>query len=299
MTREEALLAITSTEAEERLKAARFFALNSQDKDHKVIRKALRSETIPWIKRALERSLSKSVPPQEAGTSSETFYSPDKRDLAKMRAAAIDEVASTIIHELATIVGRLKISAPSEIAEYSSSKTKNLIDSLSSLLAGIRNLKTAAGKPEFIEIDLSAECRETCEIFHEVNGIFRFAGPSPFMSEIDQGLFKLALSNVIRNAVEAISSQPNDEDSTITLNWGRAGSEVWVAVLDNGPGFEGDPFSLVNFGKTTKEEHIGFGLATAQQAMQAMEGDIYPTNSREGGARVELRWFGEHEDTVR
>ncbi len=85
----------------------------------------------------------------------------------------------------------------------------------------------------------------------------------------------------------------------MTLNWGRAGQEVWVSVLDSGPGFDGAPDSMIGLGKTTKDEHIGFGLGTAKQAMQAMEGDVYPANASEGGARVVLRWFGSHENTVR
>jgi signal transduction histidine kinase len=118
------------------------------------------------------------------------------------------------------------------------------------------------------------------------------------MAEIDPGLFKLALTNILRNAVEALPPA-GERDRSITLNWGAAGHEIWVAVLDSGPGFERDPASFVDFGKSTKSEHIGFGLATAKQAMQAMEGDIYPSNASGGGARVELRWFGNHEDLVR
>jgi signal transduction histidine kinase len=298
MLREEALAALTSLEADERLKAARFFAMNAVGSDRRKLRAALRKETVPWIRRALERSLSRAGPVVEAPPPLGSYPDPPSRILAELRAAAIDEVASTIIHELATLVGRLRIRAPSEVDDYPASDTRTLVDSLASLLAGIRNLKTAAGKPDYAETDLALECRETCAIFAEAADALRFAGPSPFLAEIDLGLFKLALTNLVRNAIEATSAAM-EGDAVITLNWGRAGHEVWVAVIDNGPGFDHDPSSLVDFGQTTKEEHIGFGLATAKQAMQAMEGDVYPSNAAEGGARVELRWFGEHENTIR
>ena len=168
------------------------------------------------------------------------------RTLAELRAAAINEVAGTIIHELSTIVGRLRIKAPQEVKDYPDSTTKTLVDSLASLLAGIRNLKTAVAQPDYAETDLSAECRQTCALFEEAIGMFRFAGPSPFLAEIDPGLFKLALSNVVRNAVEALDAAAADGETTITLNWGRAGHEVWVAVIDSGPGFDRDPSSLVD-----------------------------------------------------
>ena len=298
MSREEALAALTSREADERLKAARFFAMNAVGGDRRKLRAALNKETVPWIKRALERSLSRAGPISDAVSRLGFYADPPVRVLAELRAAAIDEVASTIIHELATLVGRLRIRAPMEVNDYPGSDTRTLVDSLASLLAGIRNLKTAVAQPDYAETDLATECRETCAIFAEAADAFRFAGPSPFLAEIDPGLFKLALTNVVRNAVEALGATAEGE-AVITLNWGRAGHEVWVAAIDNGPGFDRDPSLLVDFGKSTKEEHIGFGLATAKQAMQAMEGDVYPSNAAEGGARVELRWFGTHENPVR
>ncbi|CAM5775524.1 hypothetical protein LMIY3S_05067 [Labrys miyagiensis] len=299
MTREEALTALASHEADERLKAAQFFAMHAVGSDRRKLRSALNKETVPWIRRALERSLNRTGPKENVTPRSSLDTDPPARLLAERRAAAIDEVASTIIHELATLVGRLRISAPREIDDYSQSNTKTLVNSLASLLAGIRNLKTSVGKADYVEIDLASECRQTCAIFEEASEWFRYAGPSPFLAEMDLGLFKLALSNVLRNAVEALAPTLGEGEPLITLNWGRAGHEIWVAVIDTGPGFERDPASLVDFGKSTKEEHIGFGLATAKQAMQAMEGDVYPSNAKEGGARVELRWFGSHEDIVR
>lgn len=297
MLREEALAALSSKEADERLKAARFFAMNAVGGDRRKLRTALNKETVPWIKRALERSLSRAGPSSDNSPRDSVYADPPARVFADLRAAAIDEVSSTIIHELATLVGRLRIRAPLEVNNYTESDTKTLVDSLASLLAGIRNLKTAVSQPDYAEIDLATECRETCAIFAETADAFRFAGPSPFLAEIDPGLFKLALTNVVRNAVEVLGAGGEGE-AAITLNWGRAGHEIWVSVIDSGPGFDRDPSSLVDFGRSTKEEHIGFGLATAKQAMQAMEGDVYPSNAAEGGARVELRWFGTHENPV-
>lgn len=301
MTREEALVALTSAEADERLRAARFFAMNALESDRRKLRTALQRETVPWIKRALERSLSRVRPAAPVPAQLSDNPDPPNQLLEELRAAAINEVASTIIHELATIVGQLRLKARREVDDYDDSRTKTLVDSLATLLAGIRNLKTAVGQAYYVECDLAAECRKACAIFEEPGDLFRFAGPSPFIVEIDQGLFKLALSNVLRNAVEAVGGPSDGTEHAITLNWGRAGHEIWVSVLDSGPGFERDPASLVDFGQSTKKknEHVGFGLATAKQAMRSMEGDVYPSNAVEGGARVELRWFGSHEDTVR
>lgn len=232
MTNDEAHVALISSEAGERLKAARYFALHASAEDHRALQNARSKETIPWIKRALDRSLDRAGRPAITSSRATTHeddvhLEPPKHMLAEVRSVAIDQLASTIIHELSTIVARLKITAPREVNDYSNSNTKVLVDSLAGLLGGIRNLKTAVGKPSYIELDLANECRQTCAIFLEASHVFRFAGPSPFLAEIDPGLFKLALSNVVRNAVEAISSDNTVGDPTITLNWGHAGHEVW------------------------------------------------------------------------
>ena len=300
MTREDALADLSSRETDTRLRAARYFAMNAVGGDRRKLRAVLRKETVPWIKKALERAIQRAGPATDSSDGAAVVYAdPPARLLAELRAQAIDEVAGTIIHELSTIVASLKLSVPRDVANYAGSRTETLVNSLGSLLSGIRNLKTAASRAEYTQCELARECREACDIFVEAGEIFRFGGPAPFLVEIDPNLLKLALTNIIRNAVEAVSALPAGAERTVTLNWGRAGHELWVAVIDSGLGFEREPSSMVEFGCSTKDEHIGFGLATAKQAMQAMEGDLYPANAADGGARVELRWFGNDEDTVR
>ncbi len=300
MTREEALGHLSSTDSDVRLGAARFFAMNATSGDRPRLRNALHKESVPWIKRALVRSLHRAGPAKETADAAGPVYAdPPARLMSELRASAIEEVSGTIVHELAHIVASLKLIAPRDIPNYVGSRTETLVNSLAGLLSGIRNLKAAAGKVDFAECDLARECRDACGIFIDERDIFRFAGPSPFFVEIDPNLLKLALTNIIKNAVESVNSLSDDADRTVTLNWGRAGHEYWVSVLDSGLGFDHEPSTMVEFGKSTKNDHVGFGLATSRQAMQALEGDVYPANAIEGGARVELRWFGSDENSVR
>lgn len=302
MTHDEAVELLLSADATERLRAARHFAMNATSADRRRLKAALLQENVPWTKRALERAISRLGPAKETQTVAQPVYAdPPQRLVSELRAKVIDEVAGTIIHELSTIVASLKLVAPREAPDYAGSRTETLVNSLSSLLGGIRNLKAAASRANYSECDLAQECRDACGIFVDDGELFRFGGPSPFLVELDPDLFKIALTNVVKNAVEAVRSLPEGAPRAVTLNWGFAGHEYWVAVLDTGFGFERDPGGMVDFGQSTKDksEHLGFGLATAKQAMQALEGDIYPTNALEGGAKVELRWFGGDEDSVR
>lgn len=302
MTRDEAFEMLLSPDTALRLRAARFLAMNATNADRRKLKAALLKENVPWIKRALERSISRLGPAKDTPAATQPVYAdPPQRLVSELRAKVIDEIAGTIIHELSTIVASLKLAAPREAPDYAGSRTETLVNSLASLLGGIRSLKAAAGRANYSQCDLAQECRDACGIFVDDGELFQFGGPSPFLVEIDPDLFKIALTNVLKNAMESVRSLPDDAPQTVTLNWGLAGHEYWVSVLDTGFGFERDPGSMVDFGQSTKDktEHIGFGLATAKQAMQALEGDIYPTNAQEGGAKVELRWFGSDEDSVR
>ena len=81
------------------------------------------------------------------------------------------------------------------------------------------------------------------------------------------------------------------------LTWGRAGDEVFFAIIDSGSGFNGNPNNALKIGVTNKDKnvHTGYGLATASSAMKAMEGELLLSNSLDGGARFELRWYKENE----
>lgn len=298
--REEAIASLASDDTDARLRAARFFAKHATASDRRRLQAALRRETVPWTKRALERAVQRAGQSSEHSASAGAMDSGDlsRRQVVELRTAAVNEVAGTIIHELAPLVGSLGMAAPKDIENYGSSRTAVLLTSLGRLVQGIRNLKTAASPPQYEECDLEAVCREIC-LVHAEHAQFLFAGKGPFWVEMDPSLFDLALSNVVRNAIEAIP-EAVAADRVITLNWGRAGKEIWMSVLDNGPGFENDPNAMVELGKTTKAgSHIGFGLGTAKQAMLMMDGDLYPANGADGGAMLELRWFIDDENPVR
>ncbi len=83
----------------------------------------------------------------------------------------------------------------------------------------------------------------------------------------------------------------NIEDRRISIILGNKSSEYWISIIDNGPGLsENSKNKLFNIGISTKESHIGFGLAIAEQAIQTLNGQIELNNSDKGGAEFKMCW---------
>jgi C4-dicarboxylate-specific signal transduction histidine kinase len=217
-----------------------------------------------------------------------------------LKARAVEEVAGTILHEFSAIVGALRVKAPSEIRDFSASGTAKLLDQLSELIEAVRNLKKAAAVANLTQFDLAGLVAEAIDAV-EGRGAFEFsvAGERPFLVKADRHTLRLALLNGIRNAVESLQQFTRVDPGTIVVNWGRAGVEDWLVIVDSGAGFQGDPSAALGLGITNKRDHIGYGLATAQYAMRSMGGDVLLANDLSGGARFELRWYSNNEDTVR
>ena len=308
MDRAEAERALASTAAEVRLAGARFFSRGAAPADIPFLKKCLAVEPVPWIRRALDRAVDRAskgtTESLDAAASAPTeseHQDTSERLVRDLRAEAVEEVAGTILHEFAPIIGALRLRAREEIAGYESSQTRKLLDQLLALIEAVRNLKRAAAVPHYAEFDLADLVDASIQLASDTttNISIRIAGQRPFLVYADREAMQLALLNGLRNAIEAVSEGSVEQPPRIVINWGRGGVENWLVVLDSGAGFVGDPAAALKLGATNKRDHIGYGLATAQYAMRSMEGDVLLSNNPDGGARFELRWDEDDARTVR
>ena len=305
MTREQACISIFSDSVDERLDAARFFSKAAEVTDRPLISRALVKENARWVKRALERAIDRikvGPPKQDIRPIAEPVIENDSNRLVKdLRAQAVDEVSRTILHEFSPLIGSLRLVAEMEVIEYDASRTKHCVERLNGLLEAVGNLKKAASTPSYSEFDLSelvAECVAVLNVSSE-EMMIRIAGIKPYMVQADRDSLGLAIDNGIRNAVEAVREFSRINPAEILINWGPAGSENWLAILDCGAGFVGNLEEAFKLGVSNKDDHFGFGLATAQLSMRSMEGDVLVSNKAEGGARFELRWYRDYAYIVR
>jgi len=105
----------------------------------------------------------------------------------------------------------------------------------------------------------------------------------------------IMLDNLVENAIHY--SPPG---TTVSIRWGQTGTEVWLAVEDEGPGIAPgeeetlfDRFSRGTAGKTMPG--TGIGLAVVQMLARRWRGRASIRNRPEGGARVEV-WLPAAED---
>lgn len=305
MTREQAATSLFSNSVDERLEAARYFSKAAEVADFSMLLRALGKENARWVKRALERAMDRiqvGPPKQAVAIIEDPVIEHDAERLVKdLRAQAVDEVSRTILHEFAPLIGSLRLVAEMEVGSYETSRTKHCVERLNGLLEAVGNLKKAASTPSYSEFDLSELVAECIAVLNVSNDeiVLRPAGIKPYIVQADRDSLGLAIDNGIRNAIEAVRDFSTLDPAEVLINWGPAGSEHWLAVLDCGSGFSGNPEEAFKLGVSNKDEHFGYGLTTAQLSMRSMEGDVFVSNKAEGGARFELRWYRDYANIAR
>jgi C4-dicarboxylate-specific signal transduction histidine kinase len=104
----------------------------------------------------------------------------------------------------------------------------------------------------------------------------------------DDAQLQLTLTNLLRNAVEAIEeSQPEKREIAVAI---KAGPEtVELIVGDSGPGWSGAPIVETPL-HTTKKGGTGIGLYVVRTAMENHRGELTFGPSPLGGAEVRLKF---------
>ena len=292
MTRGQALKALLSDAAHDRLKAARSLARKSNSTDIQVLRDSLQTETVSYVRTALELAIkraSHSLSYSENETVEEYVIPKDIREQIKNEVT--EEITGQILHEIASPVGLIAAAAAREVPNYVHSKTKRHVENLKRVFDAIEQLKGAAAVPRPEEFDL-AELVDDIVSAEVGDSLMEVAmhGAKPMLINSDRALVRLAVSNGIRNAFESVLDTDYSDPYPIVVTWGETDIDYWVAVLDYGPGLAGPTESAFGIGKTTKKGHSGFGLTIARQAIETLGGYCTLQPAKEGGTRFEVRW---------
>lgn len=282
---------LSNPDQETRLAAARELAADIQASDVELIRSALATEDVSWVRQALSDALTNAVmlgsPEREVGDAqlSENL----KRE---GYVQALHDVTRELAHELSPLIGALDYFAASELTDYDESRTAKAVERLRRALEAIRNLSSAATEPRFTEIVL-ADCLEAI-IEAENNSVVPISrsGDDELLVRADQALIELAVSNGLRNAVEAtrLLTGVEPDERPIVLAWGETDIDFWVTVRDEGTGLPTSRDRAFELGVTNKSDHLGMGLAIARSAAVSLGGSLELRAAEHEGTVFELRW---------
>jgi signal transduction histidine kinase/HAMP domain-containing protein len=215
------------------------------------------------------------------------------------RLAAWAEMARIIAHEIKNPLTPIRLSVEHlrEVWKRGGGATPEfervLDECVSNVLAQTEELKRAASefadyarvpRPEMGPTDVGRVIRDSAAAFAGAPGV-RWAVRSDrdILAEADPRLLTRVLSNLIGNAVDALSGAAGE----IALSAERRDGRVVVTVEDSGPGVPErilprlfDPYFSAKSGGT------GLGLAIAKKIVEEHGGTISAENRRGGGLRV-------------
>jgi nitrogen fixation/metabolism regulation signal transduction histidine kinase len=166
---------------------------------------------------------------------------------------------------------------------------ENRSESLNRFLQAYRQLMGLPA-PKLKDVSLAALVERVADLERRVAVIVKRS--EDLVLQIDADHIEQALINLVRNAADAALSPDavGGDAARVEISWQTSGTEVVIAVLDNGPGLSNAGNLFVPF-YTTKPGGTGIGLVLAQQIAQAHRGSVQLANRTDGraGCRADLR----------
>jgi nitrogen fixation/metabolism regulation signal transduction histidine kinase len=174
--------------------------------------------------------------------------------------------------------------------EYFDKTTRMLIAEIDNLAHIAQSFSAFAKQPEVVttEVDIADKLSNVITLQRENDEQvpIRYVGAdSGVWAYADQEQIAQVFVNIIRNAIQAISSQPSalSPDIIVILNAAYSDREIQISISDNGPGIpeEIQPrIFMPNF--TTKSNGNGLGLAISKHIVEASGGRISFETSPKG-----------------
>lgn len=285
MTRDEALQALDSEDSDTRLRGARALGQLAEPTDLVKLRSRARAESVPWIISALERAIAQAT----KGPGVRQMLAVEELDdgLPTAYLEGVRRTTDRLVHELRTIAGTLYYWAERELADsYPASETRRQLQRLRECLDAVEQVGQAARAGTGDQFDIASLVGDEIAATEYKDESVGRIGPSPHLVWGERGTLALVLRNALKNAIEACS--PSKVEVHVT--WGETPEEYWIAVFNRGSGLPDDAEPLFDFGRSTKEGHVGAGLAIAAEAALAMGGTVALADQADGTTKFEFRW---------
>lgn len=280
MDEREAIDSLGDPSISRRLAGARFLAVHSSAHHLDALKVALAQESVAYIRSALEKAVARveglSSPPTTALQRSN--YEED------LYAKALLDVTSEVLHELEPLVGVLRLRLLSEWEHFEGSKTAKALAKLELALESVRELNSVSRVPKFSTTAVADVLTEVADEFKNQGKAVSLEGPQ-LLVKSSARLLEVIVRNGLRNAFEAsVQNSPSP-----VLTWGAMGDDYFISVFDSGIGPPRGVGNRFELGRSTKNGHLGVGLAIAQRAARTLNGSLTLRGREEGGAVLEFR----------
>lgn len=244
-----------------------------------------------------------------SATGSVVTFEDITRQLLDQRQAAWSDVARRIAHEIKNpltpiqlATERLKRRYRKQVtadAELFEELTGTIIRQVGELRRMVDEFSSFARLPKPLfrgedPIDLARQALFLQEVAHQdIN--FAFAADADLgIIACDRHQFGQAMTNVLKNAVEAVEARQKTEDAdyrgriSVTLKGTR--EDVIVSVADNGTGLPQDRKRIVEPYVTTREKGTGLGLAIVNKIVEEHGGEMTFGSGDPDGTVVTMRF---------
>lgn len=207
------------------------------------------------------------------------------------RTAAWGDVARRIAHEIKNPLTPIQLSAERlkrkfsrEVAEPE--KLGELTDVIVRQTEDLRRIVDEFSKfarmpePEASRQDLSVLARTAVTLQKSGNPQVRVVGDlpdAPIWGDVDKTLIAQALTNLIKNAIEATETRAErgeDFQREVRVSLIQGETEAILSIEDNGPGFPEDRSRLFEPYVTTRAKGTGLGLPIVKKIVEEHDGDL-------------------------
>lgn len=238
--------------------------------------------------------------------------------VSAQRTSAWGDVARRIAHEIKNPLTPIQLSAERIRRKYGAhiSDDRATFDKLiETIIRQVGDIKTMVDefaafarvpKPEFGTYDVREAVQEAVILFRESHPSTLYdmqLPPAPVMASCDRRLLTQALTNLVKNATEAVEGTGTAETAVRPAGWkGRVRAEIAesedaieIRVSDNGPGLPKHNRSrlLEPYVTTKGSKGTGLGLAIVQKIIEQHGGtlsleDVVPSDDAPTGALVRI-----------